>query len=130
MSATQNVTENEEKLLNMILGEIPSSRVAIICDHDANILWNSVRDNTTSYLSVDETKESLKRSIKSWQEREKLSEKIGHGRYAIVAYDKIKRITIPLPNNHLLFVSLEGEEFGNVRNIMTIVNWVNSNMRL
>jgi hypothetical protein len=130
MSTIQNVNENEEKLLNMILGEIPSSRIAIICDHEANILWNSIRDNTTSYLSIDETKESLKRSIQSWQEREKLSTKIGNGKYAIVAYDKIKRITVPLPNNHLLFVSLEGEEFGNVQNIMTIVNWVNSNMGL
>jgi hypothetical protein len=130
MSATQNVSENEEKLLNMILGEIPSSRIAIICDHDANILWNSIRDNTTSYLSMDETKEHLKRSIMSWQERKKLSTKIGNGKYAIVAYDKIKRITVPLPNEHLLFVSLEGEEFGNVQNIMTIVNWVNSNMGL
>jgi len=130
MSVAQSVSEHEEKLLNMILGEIPSSRVAIICDHEGNILWNSIRDNTTSYLSMDETKESLKRSIESWQEREKLSSKIGNGKYAIVAYDKIKRITVPLPNNHLLFVSLEGEEFGNVKNIMTIVNWVNSNMGL
>ena len=128
MAATQNVTENEEKLLNMILGEIPSSRVAIICDHDGNILWNSIRDGTTSYLSIDETKESLKRSISSWEEREKLSSKIGNGKYAIGAYDKIKRITVPLPNDHLLFVSLEGEEFGNIQNIMTIVNWVDSNM--
>ncbi len=114
----------------MILGEIPSSRVAIICDHDGNILWNSVRDNTTSYLSMDETKESLKRSIESWRDRAKLSSKIGNGKYAIVAYDKIKRITVPLPNNHLLFVSLEGEEFGNIQNIMTIVNWVDVNMGL
>ena len=130
MSVAQSVSEHEEKLLNMILGEIPSSRVAIICDHDGNILWNSIRDNTTSYLSMDETKESLKRSIASWQERNKLSAKIGNGKYAIVAYDKIKRITIPLPNGHLLFVSLEGEEFGNVQNIMAIVNWVNTNMGL
>jgi len=35
----------------------------MICDHDGNILWNSIRDNTTSYLTMDETKESLKRSI-------------------------------------------------------------------
>ncbi len=130
MSVAQSVNEHEEKLLNMILGEIPSSRVAIICDHDGNILWNSIRDTTTSYLSMDETKESLKRSIKSWQERDKLSEKIGNGKYAIVAYDKIKRITVPLPNSHLLFVSLEGEEFGNIKNIMTIVDWVNVNMGL
>lgn len=130
MSVTQNLNEHEEKLLNMILGEIPSSRIAIICDHDGNILWNSIRDGTTSYLNMNETKESLKRSIKSWEERDKYSGKIGNGKYAIVAYDKIKRITIPLPNNHLLFVSLEGEEFGNVKNIMTIVDWVNVNMGL
>jgi len=127
---SKSINEPEENLLNMILGEIPSSRVAIICDNDGNILWNSIRDNTTSYLSVDETKESLKRSIASWKERDKLSAKIGNGKYAIVAYDKIKRITIPLPNDHLLFVSLEGEEFGNVKNIMTIVDWVNTNMGL
>ena len=130
MSVAQNVSENEEKLLNMILGEVPSSRIAIICDHDGNILWNSIRDGTTSYLSVDETKESLKRSIASWDKRNELSPKIGNGKYAVVAYDKIKRITVPLPNNHLLFVSLEGEEFGNIQNIMTIVNWVNANMGL
>ena len=80
MSVTQNVSENEEKLLNMILGEIPSSRIAIICDQDGNILWNSIRDNTTSYLNLDETKESLKRSLESWNKRDSLSSKIGHGK--------------------------------------------------
>ena len=68
----------------------------------------------------------MKRSIKSWKELDKLSAKIGNGRYVIVAYDKIKRITIPLPNNHLLFVSLEGEEFGNIQNIMASLLMVNS----
>jgi hypothetical protein len=130
MSLKEKTNENEEKLLNMILGEIPSSRIAIICDHDGNILWNSIRDNTTSFLNMDETKESLKRSLESWDKRNELSSKIGNGKYALVAYEKIKRITIPLPSNHLLFVSLEGEEFGNIKNIMTIVNWVNSNMGL
>lgn len=130
MSVTETVDETEQKLLNMILGEIPSSRIAIICDKNGNILWNSVRDNTSSYLSLEETKESLQRSIESWEKRDKLSDKIGKGKYAIVAYDKIKRITIPLSNGHLLFVSLEGEEFGNVKNIMTIVDWVNTNMQL
>ena len=130
MSLTETLDENEQKLLNMILGEIPSSRVAIICDQNGSILWNGKRDNTISYLTLDETKESLNRSIQSWQKRDTLSEKIGKGKYAIVAYDKIKRITVPLPNDHLLFVSLEGEEFGNVKNIMTIVDWVNSNMGL
>ena len=130
MSIAETVDETEQKLLNMILGEIPSSRIAIICDKNGNILWNSVRDNTSSYLSLEETKDSLHRAIQSWEKRDQLSDKIGKGKYAIVAYDKIKRITVPLPNSHLLFVSLEGEEFGNVKNILTIVDWVNTNMKL
>ena len=44
----------------------------------------------------------------------KLSGKIGHGKYAIVTCTQIKRIAVPLPSNHLLFVSLEGEEFDNI----------------
>ena len=123
MSVAQNVNENEEKLLNMILGEIPSSRIAIICDQDGNILWNSVRDNTTSYLTMDETKESLKRSLESWKKRDELSSKIGNGKYAIVAYDKIKRITVPLHNGHMLFVSVEGEKPEYIGDIMKIVEY-------
>lgn len=79
---------------------------------------------------MDETKKSLKRSIESWKKRDDLSSKMEDGRYAIVAYDKIKRITVHIPNDHLLFVSLGSEEFGNIKNIMTIVDWVNSNMGL
>lgn len=67
MSITQSINKNEEKPLNMILGEIPRSRIAIICDHDGDVLWNSIRSNTSSYLTADETMESLKRSPESWK---------------------------------------------------------------
>jgi len=46
MPTTQSINNNEEKLLNMILGKTPISRIAIIYDHDADIMWNSVRDNS------------------------------------------------------------------------------------
>jgi len=42
---------------------------------------------------MDETKESLKRSFESWKKYDALSYKIGNGKYAIVACDKIKRTT-------------------------------------
>ncbi|QLH06325.1 hypothetical protein [Nitrosopumilus ureiphilus] len=67
MSITQSINGNEEKPLNMILDEIPRSRIAIICDHDGNVLWNSIPNNTFSYLTADETMESLKRSLESWK---------------------------------------------------------------
>ena len=36
-----------------------------------------------------------------------LASKIGKGQYAMAVYEKIKRITIPLENDHLLLVTLE-----------------------
>ena len=114
----------------MIMGEIPSARYAVICNMQGDILWNSKKDKQTNLLTLEETKDSIRRAIASWRERDKLSAKIGRGKYVIAAYEKIKRITIPLPNDHLLFVSLEGEEFGNIRNLMFIVDWVDKNMGL
>ena len=59
-----------------------------------------------------------------WKERDALSDKIGEGKYAIVGYDKIKRITVPLHNNHMLFVSVEGKKPDFIGDIMKIVEYV------
>ena len=73
---------------------------------------------------MEETKDSLKRAIATWKVRDELSNKVGKGRYAIVGYDKIKRITVPLTNGHMLFVSVEGEKPEYIGDIMKIVDWV------
>jgi hypothetical protein len=49
----------------------------------------------------------LKRATGAWQERSKIEDKVGRGMYVIAAYEKIKRITIPLDRNNLLFISLD-----------------------
>jgi hypothetical protein len=38
---------------------------------------------------------------------ELLASKVGKGRYAMAEYQKIKRITFPLEENHLLLVTTE-----------------------
>ena len=80
-------------------------RFAAICDNEGKILWNSHRNNVNNILTLEETKVSLKRALDSWKGRDELSEKIGKGKFAIVGYEKIKRITVPLKNNHMLFLS-------------------------
>jgi hypothetical protein len=42
-----------------------------------------------------------------WALRSSLSSKIGKGKYAMSEYQKIKRITFPLEENHLLLVTTE-----------------------
>jgi len=75
-------------------------------------------------MTLEDMKASVKRACKNWKERDKLSAKIGRGRYAIVDYEKLKRITVPLRNNHLLYVHVEGDKPEYIGDIMKIVDWV------
>ena len=120
--------DNEGKLCSMIMEANEFVRFAAVCDADGQILWNSHRNEVNNILTLEETKDSLKRSLETWKARDELSAKIGNGNYAIVAYDKIKRITVPLQNNHMLFVSVEGEKPEWVGDIMKIVSYAQKNL--
>ena len=120
---TQQI-DDEGKLVSMIMEANKYVRFAAICDTGGKILWNSHRNDVENILTLDETKDSLKRALATWKTRDELSNKIGKGRYAIVGYDKIKRITVPLTNGHMLFVSVEGEKPEYIGDIMKIVEWV------
>jgi len=85
-------------------------RHSIVSDSDGNVEAVNHRDGVTNYLSEDETATSLKRAASAWQARKVLKSKIGDGKYAVVAFDKITRITFPLGENHLLFVSLGSDQ--------------------
>jgi len=119
--------DSEDKLVSMIMEANQYVRYTAICDTKGEILWNSHRNDVNNILTLYETKTSLKRSIDTWKTRDELSSKIGKGQYAIVAYDKIKRITIPLPNNHMLFVSVEGKKPAYIKDILSIVDYVQKN---
>ena len=117
-------TDDEGKLVSMILEANKYVRYACICDSDGKILWNSRRNDIESLMTLEETKASLKRASENWKDRDKLSAKIGRGRYAIVDYEKLKRVTVPLRNNHLLYVHVEGDKPAYIGDIMKIVDWV------
>jgi hypothetical protein len=48
-------------------------------------------------------------ALARWNLRNALTHRVGRGRYAMAEYEKIKRITIPLENNHLLLITTEVE---------------------
>ena len=113
-------TEDEE-LMSKIVQTNDSIRFASVCDHEGNILSSQHRHSEENLLTLEETHASLRHSLERWEERDKLQEKIGHGRYAVVAYDKIKRVTIPLKSGNLLFFSIEGNSDNFINDIMKIV---------
>ncbi len=117
--------DDEGKLVSMMMEANKYVRYAAICDKDGKILWNSHRNEVDNILTLEETKESLKRAIKTWEDRDEFFEKIGKGRFAIVGYEKIKRITVPLQNDHMLFMSVQGDKPEYIKDVLNIVKWVN-----
>ena len=85
-------------------------RHSIVTDIEGNILATSHRDGVTNYLSPEETAASLKRATAAWKGRKELKPKIGKGLYAVAAFEKITRMTFPLGENNLIFVSLGSDE--------------------
>ncbi len=116
--------DSEGKLVSMMLEANKNVRYACICDESGNILWNSRRNNIQSLLTLEDTKASLKMACENWKKREGISAKIGKGKYAIVGYEKLKRVTVPLRNNHLLYIHIEGDKPEYIGDIMKIVDWV------
>lgn len=121
---SQEITDDEGKLCSMIMEANKYVRFAAVCDKKAQILWHSHRNEVDNILTLEETKAQLRRAIDAWNEREELSEKVGPGRYAIVGYDKIKRITIPLRSDHMLFVSVQGDKPEYIKDLINIVDYV------
>ncbi len=99
--------EKHEKLLNMLMDFNKNVRFAAVCDTDGQILWHSQRDDVKNLIPLAETKNTVKRAAISWESRNGLESQTGRGMYAIASYAKIKRITIPLDEDNLLFISLD-----------------------
>ena len=97
---------NFENLLKRIMDSDVNIRHSIITDSEGSILTTSHRDGVTNYLSQAETEASLKRAASAWKGRKELSAKIGNGLYAVAAFEKITRMTFPLGDKNLIFVSM------------------------
>ena len=97
---------NFESLLNKIMDSDVNVRHSIITDNKGNILTTNHRNGITNYLSKEETESSLRRAASAWKARKQLSPKIGNGLYAVAAFEKITRVTFPLGDANLIFVSL------------------------
>ncbi|MFQ5573911.1 MAG: hypothetical protein ACE5EJ_06635, partial [Nitrosopumilaceae archaeon] len=81
-------------------------------------------NNVEHLLTEEESKESLKRAVDSWHSRDSLSPKLGKGKYAVVGYENLSRITIPLDSEHLLLVTVEGKKPQYLGDMVNIVDYV------
>ncbi len=100
---------NYQKLYVDIMNIDSKIRLVTICDINGKVMYSDHRQGVKNLLSPEESKESLELAINSWKTRSKLAPKIGKGKYVLAEYENIKRITMPIGDNHLLYVTSEPE---------------------
>ncbi len=99
-----------EQILERIMESNVNIRNCILADVGGKIITVKHREGVTNYLSEEETRASLKRAATAWKARKQLKPKIGRGLYAVAAFEKIIRLTFPLGENNLLFVSMGSQD--------------------
>jgi hypothetical protein len=82
-------------------------RFATIFDVNGIVLYSAHRDGVTNMLSPEENQKSLDQAVSAWKNRNEFANKIGRGMYVLAVYEKIKRITMPLDDEHLLYITTE-----------------------
>ena len=88
----------------------PNIRFVTIFDTtDGMILFSEHRPGVTNLLTAEQSKHSIQFSVSAWKIRSSLETKIGKGKFVLAEYEKIKRITMPLDKNHLLYITTEVE---------------------
>jgi len=92
-----------EKIMNMD----QNIRLVTICDRNGKILHSNHREGVKNLLTEDESRRSLELAVNSWKTRSQLEPKIGKGKYVLAEYEKIKRITMPLADDNLLYITTE-----------------------
>jgi hypothetical protein len=98
---------NYQKVYQDIMGLDRNIRMVTICDTDGKIMYSDHRPGVTNLLTPDESKRSLEMAVNAWKSRIQLAPKIGKGKYVLAEYEKIKRITMPLGDRHLVYVTTE-----------------------
>jgi hypothetical protein len=82
-------------------------RFAGVCDRTGEIIKGGLREGVKSFLTDEEIKKANLITLERWRLHNTLADRIGKARYAMEEYEKVKQITMPLQDEHLLLISTE-----------------------
>ena len=98
-----------ETLVDKILDSDHHVRFAAIFDMSGNIKASKERKGIVRMVSSDKTKEWGAVAVNTWKSREQLYPMIGEGQYVLAVYKNLKRITMPVGENHLIYVTFDND---------------------
>ncbi|MEJ2260729.1 MAG: hypothetical protein P8X83_03590 [Nitrosopumilaceae archaeon] len=98
---------NLEKLHDDVLAIDSKIRYVVIQNNVGEKIYGGFRDGINPILSDEELKMMHYYASQRWQTRKNIEHKLGNTKYAMAEYDKLKRITFPIDEKHLLMITTE-----------------------
>ena len=95
------------KLCHDVLDLDPKVRFVGVCDNTGIIKNGGLREGIKSFLTDEEIKKANLITLERWRLHNTMADRIGKARYAMEEYEKVKQITMPLEDEHLLLISTE-----------------------
>jgi len=95
------------KLLESILNLDPGVRYTIIIDSQGQLVSGGQREGNQNYLDPLDQQLSIKHALESWHLRIQFADKIGQAKFALAVYEKLRRYTVPINQNYLLYITTE-----------------------
>ena len=96
-----------EKFCSKILESDPKIRFAAVYDEWSKRIAGGLRDGLDSLLPERLEKELVNLSVFDWKARRDMSKTLGIVKYTMAEYDKVKRFSFYVGDEHLLLVSSE-----------------------
>lgn len=99
--------EEHYKLSENIMNLDSGIRFVTVIGNQGQILYGGKRENIENYLDLRDQKLSAEHVLKSWKIRREFEDAIGKTKFVMAQYEKIRRYTIPIDENRLLFITTE-----------------------
>ena len=99
--------EEFNKLIQSILSLDSGVRYVIIIDSQGQVVSGGQREGNQNYLDPLDQQLSIKHALESWRLRIQFADKIGQAKFALAVYEKLRRYTVPIDQNHLLYITTE-----------------------
>lgn len=99
--------EEHYKLSENIMNLDSGIRFVTVIGNQGQILYGGKRENIENYLDLNDQKLSAEHVLKSWKIRKEFEDAIGKTKFVMAQYEKIRRYTIPIDENRLLYITTE-----------------------
>jgi hypothetical protein len=105
--AEMPIYSNSSKVCKEILGMNEAVRFAGIADNLGKIVAYEYREGLAPLMTIQESEMSVIQSVIRMGLRKMHEAKLGRTLYAVAAYEKVKRATIPLADGSFLMISFD-----------------------